>query len=432
MSQPANHRPSWKMLHRLGMIRYEQTEHRLVNPDQVMYAVRVDGELDLDRLAHAWDLVQRRHPVLGSSFDLANDEWRTRDVTTSALVVSRLPAEHRDVSSATTELGNALRIPFDLTRGPLARLHAVPADDARTLVGIAVDHIICDGWSAQVLFAELWHLYRDPQGELPPVRITFPELVAQEWAWLASEEGKGATQRCAEVLATVGPQPVAPLPGVRAGTASHERAHRAGFSLSAAEAARLRTVPVMRGLSPTALAHAALAGALHLLTDTEFVGTTLAMANRADRTVHRTQGWLADNVVVVTRAQDEVRKPAFLGTFAAAVAEALDLSSVPLAALIVRMAPEQFGLPSPHPTASVNSGAAIDRRFPLLAPPGATLTEVPVPDGWGYRSIVVRGAESAAGLDIRVSVKDRWFGPSTADLLALRMQELLTGWVEAS
>jgi hypothetical protein len=423
-------RPSWKMLHRLGMIRNEQAEDRLVNPDQVMYAARLDGSLDLDRLARAWDLVQLRHPVIGSSFDLASDHWRIEEPVTAALTLSRLAPESRTEQRAAEELGTVLRAPFDLTRGPLARLHAIPIDDATTIVGMACDHIASDAWSAQILFAELWQLYLDPAAALPLIRVTFPDTVAEEHAWLASPAGQAAVERRIAMLDPIGPQPTASLPGQRHSDSSYAKVHRHRFTLAAADLARLRTIGALRGLTPSVLAHAALAGALHEFTGAQDVGTTLAVANRASRSLHRTQGWLADNVVVATRS-DDVRKPAFIGHFAGALADALDYSQVSLGVLIRRMAPEQFGRPSPHPTAAFNPGATLDQRFPVPLPPGLTMTEVPLSYGWGYRTIVVHGAESEAGLGVRISVKDRWFEPTAAESLGHRMHDLLTVWAAA-
>jgi hypothetical protein len=423
------------MLHRLGVIRHEQAEDRLVNPDQVMCAFRVEGALSLDRLALAWDLIQRRHPVLGSSFDLAHDNWRTEEPAASVLTLSRLPADDRDLRTATGELGEALRRPFDLTRGPLARLHAVPVDDALCLVGLAADHMVCDAWSFQVLCAELWQLYQAPDTELPPMEITFPDLVAEEHAWLASASGISMMESRVKMLSDLGPAPVAPLPYSSTARTSHAPAHRASFILSSQACTRLRTANVISGLAPSALAHAALAGALHLISGEERIGTMLAVANRADPRVHRTQGWLSDHVVVVTAGRhDDVRKPGFLHEFREAVVEALDYSALPLAAVLSRMEPGLIGQSSPRPSAGFNPGidsAGLDRRIRTVAPHGLTLTEVPVADGWGYRAVMVHTQESADGVSVRVSVKQRWFERSTVELLSSQMEDLLEGWIRA-
>ncbi|MDR7275572.1 condensation domain-containing protein [Catenuloplanes atrovinosus] len=390
----------------------------------------MDGELDLARLADAWDLLQRRHPVLGSSFDLANDHWHIEEPVRTALTLSRLPASSRTPQHATDELATVLRAPFDLTRGPLARLHAIPVDDSTTLLGMAADHIACDAWSAHILIVELWSLYRDPHVTLPPIRVTFPDLVEQENAWLETPAGVETVEQRIAMLKPIGPQPPAPIPGQRFSGANYARVHRHRFTVDADTFARLQGTGMLRGLTPSVLAHAALAGALHELTGAEDVGTTLAVANRPSRSLHRTQGWLADNVVVATHA-DDVRRPAFIAGFGEAFATALDFSQVSLGVLINRMAPEQFGRPSPHPTAAFNPGATLEQRFPAEPVPGLTMTELPMSDGWGYRTVVVHGAESDAGLQVRISVKDRWFEAGAATALGERMRELLETWATA-
>jgi hypothetical protein len=418
----------------LGMSWDEQAEGFVFNPDRVTYAVRVDGMLDLDRLAWAWEVIQRRYPVLGSSFDIGRDHWRTEEPATSALTLSHLPLAG-SAEAALDELGNVLQRPFDLTRGPLARLHVVPIDDCVSLVGFGAEHLVCDAWSVMVLGAELWRLYQEPDDELPPVRVTFPELVAEEYAWLASTDGVSLMESRVKMLSEVGPLPGVLLPGARAGSANQGAPHRATFTVSRADVARLRSVDATRVLAPSALAHAALAAAIHELTGNDLVGTLLAVANRADRRLHQTQGWLSDNVVVLSRARGDIRKPGFLGEFVTAVATALDYSILPLAAVMARMEPDLIGRAGPYPLAGFNSLASPSSLRRHIPPPtlrDLELSVVPAPGSLQYKAIVVKAVESVAGLDVGVSVKDRWFQPDTAELLSAQMQDVLVAWAEAA
>ena len=418
---------SWKMLHRVGVAAREQSEHGAFNPDQVTYVVRVDGRLDLDRLATAWTQLQKRHPVLGSRLDVGAGLWCLEDPVECPLTVSVLPGAERSADAALHEMTAAVLRPFDFTRGPLHRLHAVEISDVQSLVGVAVDHLISDAWSIQVLFAELWQLYESPDADLPAVETTAPELVAQERAWLATIEGNEALDRQVERLSSVGAQPAVVFPGMRLDAASHERSHGARFTLGREELDRLRQCGILRGLASGTVAHAALAGALHLLTGQEQLGTIMALAHRSRRSSHRTQGWLADNAVVLTQAET-VKSARFLAHFGDAVIQALGQSKLPHMAIVARADPGLVGAPTPQPTAGFNGGVALSSRFPVRDPSGLKLTEIVIPGGWGYRAIMAHAAESDDGLQIKVSLKQRWFEPSAVDLLRDQMRDLLVHW----
>jgi hypothetical protein len=188
----------------------------------------------------------------------------------------------------------------------------------------------------------------------------------------------------------------------------------------------------MRGLATPAFGHAGFTAALHDLTGEDLAGTLLAVANRAERRVHRTMGWLSDNVVVQTRYAGDTRDPAFLTEFRTGMSAALDHCELPLAAVLARMAPELVGRPAPYPWAgfnSVSAASAHSARFRHPMPADLTLTEVDTPGGWHYKGIVVSATEDARGLAIDVSVKSRFFGPSVAETLSVRIEEIVRAWV---
>ena len=98
------------------------------------------------------------------------------------------------------------------------------------------------------------------------------------------------------------------------------------------------------------------------------------------------------------------------------------------------MSPELAGRPAPYPWAGFNSvtaPSAHSRRFRHAVPAGLTLTEIDLPGGWHYKGIFVTAGEDARGLEIGLSVKQCFFGPSVAQSLSRRTEEIMRAWAAA-
>ena len=155
--------------------------HAMVAPDSAVflqhYSMYVDGDLDAEAFAAAWQEVTARHAALRSSF-----HWQGLDQCLQ--VVSRaatLPVRHEDWSAEVPEgLEDRLRelvwedrrVPFDLERPPLSRLTLVKLSDSRHLMVIAFHHLITDGWSLNVAMDEVAAIYAEKTlgrpARLPP------------------------------------------------------------------------------------------------------------------------------------------------------------------------------------------------------------------------------------------------------------------------
>ena len=83
--------------------------------------------------------------------------------------------EHREAEVQRRAREDARR-PFDLTRGPLARVSLLRLDDAEHAVLLTMHHLITDGWSLGVAANELVMLYESERGggsshvPLPPIQ----------------------------------------------------------------------------------------------------------------------------------------------------------------------------------------------------------------------------------------------------------------------
>lgn len=123
--------------------------------------LRLKGRLDRSALAAAWNELVARHEALRAQF---SEDGRTQHFAADRRIPIRqedwqaCSAEERDQRLGTL-IRNEAETPFDLVKGPVVRttLADLGADD-HALV-ITAHHLICDGWSMNVVCDELGRLY---------------------------------------------------------------------------------------------------------------------------------------------------------------------------------------------------------------------------------------------------------------------------------
>ncbi|MCA6094662.1 amino acid adenylation domain-containing protein, partial [Streptomyces sp. SCA3-4] len=152
----------------------------------------VRGPLDVPRLRAAWDELIRRHPLLRTEFR----QEGLRDTVAVVVDTVRLPWAEADLSGlAPDEQEAELRRltdqershRFDLSSAPLLRFTVVSlgADHRRLL--FTNHHMLVDGWSMPMLFAELFRLY-DGDTVTPGSPSTYRDYLE----WLGRQDREGA------------------------------------------------------------------------------------------------------------------------------------------------------------------------------------------------------------------------------------------------
>ena len=80
---------------------------------------------------------------------------------------------------------------FDLTAGPLIRVHLLRLDHLEHVLVVVMHHIVCDGWSVAVLTSELTALYdafvAGRASPLPELPIQYGDFTAWQRASLQGE-----------------------------------------------------------------------------------------------------------------------------------------------------------------------------------------------------------------------------------------------------
>ncbi len=127
--------------------------------------IELKGHLDVGVLTEALNRVLSRHDALRVRFSASGDRMVAGAWTAMELAVEEIAVE--------SVLDEEARTPFDLVAGPPLRLRLVRLAPEQHVLVLTVHHIVCDGWSINVLLSELAE-----SGGLPPA-LSFTAYAAQ-------------------------------------------------------------------------------------------------------------------------------------------------------------------------------------------------------------------------------------------------------------
>ncbi len=158
------------------------------------FSVYLRGELKVEALRDALNEVIARHEALRATVDPEGDLLHFAPELKLELPLKDLSGT--DLATKEVEIKKILaadaRTSFDLTKGPLVRAELYRLESQRHMLLFTSHHIICDGWSTNVLLDELSKIYNTKttgkSGELPKV-VNFSEYANAEVARKNSAEG---------------------------------------------------------------------------------------------------------------------------------------------------------------------------------------------------------------------------------------------------
>ncbi|MFG5724141.1 non-ribosomal peptide synthetase [Streptomyces murinus] len=251
-------------------------------------AVRLTGRLDLDAVRGAFRAVVRRHDTLRTAFGV-------REGSPGQTV---RPAEAAEVDVPLTDfttgaagtLAEWLREqatrPFALGRPPLLRAAVARLGDEDHVLSVTVHHIVCDGWSLDILVREFSAAYTrlvtgadEPEPGPPAVR--YAEFARVQRARLDAGEPAGDLDYWRDRLS--GALPTLELP------TDHPRPEEPGYrgarvrrALPDALVERVGALAKSRGVTPYMVLLAAYAALLRRCTGDEEILVGTPIAGRTD------------------------------------------------------------------------------------------------------------------------------------------------------
>jgi len=158
--------------------------------------LRLDGALDAHALRLSCDALIARHEALRTTFTESAD-----GVQQTVHAPARCPWHNVDLSdvAAPERIARAEQIarkdeaePFDLMQGPLMRACLIRLDANTHWLAITLHHIVADGWSVDVMLAELGSFYRSYAMKEPvsltPLPIQYADYALWQRRWLDAGE----------------------------------------------------------------------------------------------------------------------------------------------------------------------------------------------------------------------------------------------------
>ncbi len=162
-------------------------------------ATRLEGALNPDQWREAWNEIVARHDALRTRIREVDGEPVARvdrafEVPLEVVDLSSLPDSARE-SEAQARWEECARKPFDLEQGPLLRGVLLRLGHTKHFFGLTLHHIAADGWSLDLLFAELGELLQARQEHRPPRLEPLPVRYSDFAAWQRRWLGEGTVHR---------------------------------------------------------------------------------------------------------------------------------------------------------------------------------------------------------------------------------------------
>jgi len=120
----------------------------------VGFALHLNGPCDTDQIQTHWQTLLSRHSSLNSHIHMDADQIVQSAQAQNAFKLDLIDVEHQNDTQIHARITAAYRQPFDLTTGPLLRIHMFKRSTTDHILLITAHHIACDGWSLWLLLEE--------------------------------------------------------------------------------------------------------------------------------------------------------------------------------------------------------------------------------------------------------------------------------------
>ena len=185
------------------------------------FTLKLRGELDLPAFLSAIDRVIARHEALRATFS-ADGEYQ-QFAPELKLVIPIVDLSPLDDGSRQARIEQMIaddaRTPFDLERGPLVRANLIIVKPGEHHFIFTAHHIVCDGWSTNVILEEVSRLYNAlvANGEACelPIAMPFSEYARSQAAHFTGAEGAANQEYWTELFKCLPPPLELPLDRTR-------------------------------------------------------------------------------------------------------------------------------------------------------------------------------------------------------------------------
>jgi acyl carrier protein len=402
------------------------------DPHSVAYtvplALRLRGALDAGALSAALDALVARHEILRTRFtDDGGGPLQIVDERTAptlALVDLRGIADEPRERHLSDALAAVVRTPFDLVRGPLARVVLHRLGEREHVLLVAMHHIITDGWSLNAFVRELSSRYNElrrgaASAPKPPSTTYLDHALAQREAFSQAELERQVgywRERLAGIRALA-----LPADRLRPARPSQRGAHL-DFAVPAPLTAALRALAEREGTTLFTVLLAAYHVWLSAVAGQSDTVVGVPVAGRTDPRTHDVLGFFVNVLPLRADLADDPRFTELLNTVGAGTRAAYAHQDVPFDKLVEGVrAPRE---PGRHPLFQTILNY---RTYDVTGAGWDGLEALPYPRPWTGSTqvdLTLLVEKDGAALQVRAEYALDLFEPATVagwanDLLAL-------------
>ncbi|MFW9261381.1 amino acid adenylation domain-containing protein [Nostoc sp. CALU 546] len=280
-----------------------------------LVTIHLEGVLNLVALNKSINEIVSRHESLRTTFELLEGQpvQVIHPTLTVALPVVNLSEQTAALQASEVErlTNDIIQKPFDLASDPLLRGMLLQTGEQEHLLLFSIHHIVCDGWSVQVLTQELAALYAafcagksSPLSELP---IQYPDFSVWQHQWLQGEREKTQLaywkQQLADASTTLIPtdRPRPPVQSFKGAIAT--------FKLSSGLTEKLKSLSNRQGVTLFMTLLTAFQAQLYRYTNQQDICIGSPIANRNHTDIEGLIGFFVNTLVLRT---DLSGNPSFL------------------------------------------------------------------------------------------------------------------------
>ncbi|AVH69209.1 non-ribosomal peptide synthetase [Nostoc sp. 'Lobaria pulmonaria (5183) cyanobiont'] len=278
--------------------------------------IQLKGVLNCAALEKSFNEIVKRHESLRTSFETLDDQpvqviHPTLSVELQVVNLSNLPQalQEAEVEQLSAEIA---RKPFDLAFSPLLRVMLLQTSEQENLLLLVVHHIVCDGWSIQVLNQELAVLYEafsaGKSSPLLELSIQYPDYSIWQHQWLQGEREKTQLSYWKQQLADAPTTLSLPIDRQRPPVQSFKGAARF-FKLSSHLSDMVRSLSRQQGVTLFMTLLAVFQAQLYCYTSQEDICIGSPVANRNHTGIEGLIGFFVNTLVFRT---DLSGNPSFL------------------------------------------------------------------------------------------------------------------------
>ncbi|MFK0112030.1 amino acid adenylation domain-containing protein [Streptomyces sp. NPDC091217] len=340
-------------------------------------AFQVRGPFDPAALTRALDSLVDRHESLRTVFRPGADGEPVQLVAAEAWAAVRFETGVAAAEVRERMLADAAR-PFDTATGPLLRCTVYEAADGTHHILLVAHHIVCDGWSLQLMLRELSAAYAAHAAGAPwaPPRpqLQYPDLAGWQRERLATGEYAAAVAHWADTLrgapATSAPPADRLPPPARTADGGVEQ-----FVLPPKLRNRLSQVARQSGGTPFMALFAAFAAFLGRLSGRTDLVIGVPVSGRDRPELQDMVGMLTNTLAVRADLSAQVTYTGLIGQVRARLLAGQAYQDAPFEAVVDAVAPER--VPGQEPLVQVMFAYDDDTEM-VLDLPGAQVRRIPL------------------------------------------------------